>query len=85
MGDIWLLQHTLTSEISRKDPSPPLTKQNKETNLVLRSIIPPSSPKSERNPSEDANTARTIAKPNFQGAAHHSIIQRGAFTQGHTR
>ena len=80
------MQHTLRSEISRKDTSPPPTKQNKETNLTVRNTISLSSSKSERNPNEEVvpNTETTIANPNFQGAAH-NIIQKGAFTQRHTR
>ena len=43
------------------------------------------SSKSERNPTEQVApyTATSIAKPNFQGAAH-NIIHKGAFTQRHT-
>ena len=79
-------QHTLRSEISRKETSPLPTKQNKETNLALRNTISPSSSKSERNPNEEVvrNTTTTIAKPNFRGVTH-NIIQKGAFTQRHTR
>ena len=42
--------------------------------------------KSERNPNEEVepNKATTIAKPNFQGAAH-NIMQKGASTQRYTR
>ena len=79
------MQHNLRSEISRKDTSPPPTKQNKETNLSLCNTMLPSRSKSERNPNKDVvpNAATTIAKPNFQGVAH-TIIQKGTFTQRHT-
>ena len=65
--------------------SPPPTKQSKETNLALCNTIPLSSSKSERNPNKEvvSNTATTIAKPNFQGAAHNTI-QKWAFTRRHT-
>ena len=45
-------QHTLRSEIWRKDISPPPTKQNKRTDLALRNTIPRSSSKSQRNLNE---------------------------------
>lgn len=79
-------QHTLISEISRNDTSPPQTKQYKETYLALRSTILHSSSKSERNHNEEVlpNTVKTICKPKFQGAAN-NILQKGAFTQRPTR
>ena len=60
-------QHTLRSEISRKDRSPPPTTQNKETNLAVLNTMLHSSSKSERNLNEEVvpNTVTTISKPNF--------------------
>ena len=58
-------------------PSSNETKQ-KKTNLALHKTIPPGSSKSQRNLNEEVvpNTATTIAKPNFQGAAHNIIQKR---------
>ena len=80
------INNTLSEvKFQERTESLPPTKQNKETNLTCRNTIHSSSSKSQRNLNEEvvANTATTIAKPNFQGAAH-DIIQKGSFTQGHT-
>ena len=63
-----LINSTLRSDISRKDTSPPSTKQKKKTNLALHNTIPLSSSKSQRNLNEEvvSNTATTIAKSNLQ-------------------
>ena len=64
-----LTKNTLRSEISRKDTSPPPTKQNKKTNLAFHNIIPPSSSKLQRTLNKEvvSNTATTIAKSNQRG------------------
>ena len=79
-------QNIIHNIISRKDTDPSPTKQNKEKDLALRNTTAPSSSKSEINPNDELvpYTEITIAKPNFQGAAH-NITQKRAFTQRHTR
>ena len=70
--------NALSEEVWTKDTSPPPMKWNKKTNLALHNTIPPGSSKSQRNLNEEVvpNTATTIAKSNFQGAAHNIIQKR---------
>ena len=54
-------------------------KETKKTNLALHNKIPPGSSKSQRRLEElnvVPNTATSIAKSNFQGAAHNIIQKR---------
>ena len=72
---LWITHSQKWSFKKGHKPSSNETKQ--KTNLALRNTIPPSSSKSQRNLNEEEvpNTAKTIAKPNFPGAAH-NIIQK---------
>ena len=80
------INNNLGSEISRKDTSPPPTKQNKETNLALRNTIPPSSSKSEGNTNEGvvANTATTIASKLSRRRPYH-YTERGHHSKTYSK
>ena len=68
------------SEVRFEQRTQALLQRNKtkKTNLALHNTIPPGSSKSQRNLNKEVvpNTATTIAKPNFQGAAHNIIQKR---------